>query len=509
MKSLPTFSELRVQDIDEVFVTYVQTNVLEEMRAKAYLDEFLEQCLKSYNNVPGLPETNDAREALNHFLKQELDYAVRKLLETAGVTPTPDAIGEMLFPDLNYWNSHHALNPDHWLPQFHVSSSAWSQGGAGAARHPALQRLGVFGGPDELGANYGVRPTGSIAGVNAHGQALGLLKEIVGIKDWRNGNMYLETYLRMDYIENVLSPPGTSRTILSNLPDRYQGVVPYYKQDPIFDALFRDAPPSPTPTTQTIPGPVIEADDCAVDPIQLPGTQEIVPVDPNNADPSTLAAYFKSLRYGVRLVCQVVNDTNNNANGLHDHPFHAEMAGKVSLTNAGLNKSYHYKEIHAHERVDAYTFPIVSVEKEIPLSTPLADITHRTNPAVHATYLKDGYESAYPQLIEELKKTPEYSFMFDYCFPLNRMVSFAALYNTVFTLPYQGINSAFVATKEQLRGAFLSVSKSGNYQHRDLDWTNKGMAQLAVNGAPIPGFDFSKVVIQFFYGLLKGAGGNV
>jgi hypothetical protein len=73
-------------------------------------------------------------------------------------------------------------------------------------------------------------------------------------------------------------------------------------------------------------------------------------------------------------------------------------------------------------------------------------------------------------------------------------------------LPYQGINSAFVATKEQLRGAFLSVSKSGNYQHRDLDWTNKGMAQLAVNGAPIPGFDFSKVVIQFFLGLLKGAG---
>ena len=206
------------------------------------------------------------------------------------------------------------------------------------------------------------------------------------------------------------------------------------------------------------------------------------------------------MRYGLRLVCQVVNDTADNSRGITSQPIHQAMQNNYDINNTKLNKSYHYKEEANTERLDAYTIPIVCVEKELPLDIAVSDIRNDPN------YFSDGYNSVYPELVTKIKETPEYSFIFDYCFPMNRLVSLTALYGITYSLPFPGLSNAFLGTKEQLRMSFSSVASSGDYRARDLTFTNKGQANAAINGANLPGFDFSKVIEQFLWGILKGAG---
>ena len=51
LKTLVTFSELQVEDLDPVFIAYVREQISLEIEAKGYLDEFIAQTLKAYNLV--------------------------------------------------------------------------------------------------------------------------------------------------------------------------------------------------------------------------------------------------------------------------------------------------------------------------------------------------------------------------------------------------------------------------------------------------------------------------
>ena len=175
-----------------------------------------------------------------------------------------------------------------------------------------------------------------------------------------------------------------------------------------------------------------------------------------------------------------------------------------------LNKTYYAEEKGKKSSgalVEAFTFPIVCVEEDIPLDTPIEDIINSfgggaSNPT---NFFSRGYNTAYPKLVRKIKETDEWSFIFDYCFPLKRMVSLAALYNITYLLPFPGLNKVFTNTKEQLRMSFLSVLNSGNYQYSDQDWTNKHLSQTGLH-QEIPGLDFGDMAAKFLVALLKGAG---
>jgi len=487
IKSAPTFSELSITDIDEVFVEYVSTQAIEEIKAKFYLNSFLSQCLKSYNSLPEHQSPNnlsDPRKAFNWFVKNELEYAVTEVLKLASISSSPQAVDNLLFSAELVPNQ---ITPLHWLPQFNVSSSAPPRQGAGIFRKRALQRLGQN---NRLG-DYGVESE----------------EEIIGLKDWRNGNIYLETYIRVEYKDNKsidstsAFPPRyfTSNSKPEDMPFDYRGVVDknlfsiwlsgvFFNREP----LVANVPPTRLPST------IIDADDCAEQDIVIPG--ELVSQTNTAPDPQKVGSYIKSLRYGLRLMCQVVNDTTDNSRGITSQPIHQAMQNNYDVNNTKLNKSYHYKEEVNTKRLDAYTIPIVCVEKELPLDISVSDIRNDPN------YFSDGYTNIYPELVTKIKETPEYSFIFDYCFPMDRLVSLTALYGITYSLPFPGLNNAFLGTKEQLRMSFNAVANSGDYKARDLVFTNKAQASATINGADLPGFDFTKVIEQFLWGMLKGAG---
>ena len=487
IKSAPTFSMLSITDIDEVFVEYVSTQAIEEIKAKFYLNSFLSQCLKSYNSLPEHQSPNnlsDPRKAFNWFVKNELAYAVTEILKLASLPSSPQAVDDLLFSAELVPNQ---IAPLHWLPQFNVSSSTPQSGNAGISYKPALQRLGQ----DYRLGDYGVASK----------------EDIIGLKDWREGNIYLETYIRVEYKDNksvdstsAFPPPKYAPTYQpEDLPFDNRGVVDKNLFSTWMNGEFFSQASMPIiPTTPVrLDSTIIAADDCAEQEIVIP--RELAPLIVTAPDPQKVGSYIKSLRYGLRLVCQVVNDTADNSRGIPNQPFHQAMQNNYDINNTKLNKSYHYKEEAYAQRIDAYTIPIVCVEKDLPLDIAVADISNDPN------YFSDGYNSVYPELVTKIKETPEYSFIFDYCFPMNRLVSLTALYGITYSLPFPGLSNAFLGTKEQLRMSFSAVANSGDYKSRDLVFTNKGQANAAINGADIPGFDFS-IIEQFFWGILKGAG---
>lgn len=499
LKCAPTFSVLTVDNIDEVLIDYISTQALEEIGAKFYLDSFLSQCLKSYNSLaahqpPSGQPLSDPRKAFNWFIKEELKTTIESLLELASVSAPAVTVDELLFSTTGIPPQ---ISNGHWLPQFDVSSSVGSPGNPLSlpigASNPVLAAPGLQRLDEQIRlSDYGVQD----------------FKEIVGLKDWRNGNLYLETYIRAEYKENNTTdstsafPPlfYQSSATPVDIPMDYRGVVNKELFSLWANSEFFSILPSPTTTVPffTEPSSVIPQDDCAEADIVIPGDTFALPTE--SPDPTRLGSYFKSLRYGLRLVCQVVNDTSQNNDGVTDQPFHQNMQNSYDVGNAKLNKAYHYKEQTFNKRIDAYTIPLVCVEVDEPLDTPIETIN------TNANYFTEQYDTVYRDLVGKLKSTNEYSFIFDYCFPLDRLVSLTALYGITYSLPFPGLNNAFLATKEQLRMAFNTVSHSGDYKSRDLVYNNRAQALATVNGGELPGFDFGKIIEQFLWGMLKGAG---
>ena len=516
IKSLITFSQLNINDADEVLVGFVRKRIMDEIRAARYLDPFMSQCLLSWKTLEqGDANETDSTRALSRLITQEFTFAVDKLLRASGTKNPKRRVDEWLCRLRDDGNGQ--LASQHWLPQFgvffDVSGSVVNLSPPQRLQqNNSLSEYGVIVPPEEDSPNI-AEALKSLGDPNVSND----LKRLVGLKDWRNGNLYLETYLRVEYKEpgdeDSLYPPTTNNLtqlprVPNLIPTSYRNVVNVGIYDNWFSSMFGNIvpPQTPGPTFPNVPIIQVDPNEC-----KPGGTQYVPPIqaqaEPLPPNPNVIGSYFKTMRYGLRLVCQIVNDDQGTLEGIQEQPLHAvaqNIGGSDGINaqdRSNANKAYLIEE-NDHQlntAVSAYTFPIVCSEIEIDPSTEITSIV------LDPQFFEHSYNANYGTLLTKLKRTDEYNFIFNYCFPMDRLVSLAALYNLAYFLPYGELNNVFMSTKEQLKIAFRSVHNSGLYKYKDPDYSQEALTNAAVNGQELPGFPWKEMAMNFLLASFRGA----
>ena len=88
--------------------------------------------------------------------------------------------------------------------------------------------------------------------------------------------------------------------------------------------------------------------------------------------------------------------------------------------------------------------------------------------------VSDIWNDKLDQLKNSLLDTPEYKFLFEFCFPLNRIVSLILLYNMVYLSNIKNLNNIFSGTKSSLKSVFQTLLNGGIYNHDDQSNKEKG-----------------------------------
>ena len=88
-----------------------------------------------------------------------------------------------------------------------------------------------------------------------------------------------------------------------------------------------------------------------------------------------------------------------------------------------------------------------------------------------------------------MKETPEYSLMFNYMFPINRMTGITNIYSNTYLSSFKNVDILFDATKEDLRMLLFTMLDSGNWEKSSCGLSNRDMADISMNGLwdAIPG----------------------
>lgn len=111
-------------------------------------------------------------------------------------------------------------------------------------------------------------------------------------------------------------------------------------------------------------------------------------------------------------------------------------------------------------------------------------------------------------LMEDLIGKPEFKFLFDYCFPLKRMIFLVMLYNMIYFSFDKDVLNLFNGTKEELKSTFYSLLNAGDYTYKDKAMENiggnKGLVTALENGDDIPGIDLAGILARYPLVILKG-----
>lgn len=481
LRNLVTFNMLQASDLDPVFITYVQEKMTNEIRNKGYLDDFVSQTIKAYNleskSRGGITPTEDYEVAANYFIKQQVLYSVDKILSISGLENVTNSVDMLL-----YNNNEDKLKRG-WLPEFEVGKE---------------KNFSSPTGPSQVILNQPASEIQSAYHVDDK-------SEILGIKDFTAGSIILEKYIRSEPSNNWKDiAHADSRTGVFDVSSF--GLFAGNTQSPALPSLQVEqavTPPVGSGVTQfdtVLPDAECEPfeDSSVTTPTGNGENQAITLGEGSSPEAEELSSgkFFNTLRYGLRLVVKT------HAIGEFNTYWRSQLSDNgFDLDKAIKNKSYiddAVSDPYEPSRFNAANFPIVCVE--IPI-VGIDDVSR-----ISPEFFTSGYEENLGKLIEMIKGTNEYEFLFDYCFPLERDVSLSALYNETFVLPYPDLNNVFMSTKESLRMAFLSVANSGNYKYKDLEFTQKSMTDSIANGIEIPGIDIGLAATQFIFGIGKAFG---
>jgi len=112
------------------------------------------------------------------------------------------------------------------------------------------------------------------------------------------------------------------------------------------------------------------------------------------------------------------------------------------------------------------------------------------------------------ELIDSLITKDEFQFLFDYCFPLQRMAFLLMTYSSTYFSYNKNVTNLFTNTKEQLKSMFYTMLNVNDPTYEDETMRkiggNKGLAALADNNAEIPGIDLAGLIARTPLLILKG-----
>ena len=154
------------------------------------------------------------------------------------------------------------------------------------------------------------------------------------------------------------------------------------------------------------------------------------------------------------------------------------------------------------------TIPLFSSSVSIREDLTLAEFANKVYNAATPQAPSPYWLAKSENLQVGLRNQPEFRFLFEYCFPLDRMMFLVMLYNmTYFSVDKEVIN-LFTNTKQSLKTVFQTLLNSGDYSYEDPTMKsiggNKGVMTLAQNNQEIPGIDLIAMAAKTPLLILKG-----
>lgn len=110
----------------------------------------------------------------------------------------------------------------------------------------------------------------------------------------------------------------------------------------------------------------------------------------------------------------------------------------------------------------ANVFPIVDIETRENLQ--LLDTVVATGGTIN---VNTRWENDASRLASLLQQSEEYELLFKYCFPIQRFLSLALLYNIIYLSDLKAVQQVFDSTKTQLKTAFQALLNAGDYRYED------------------------------------------
>jgi hypothetical protein len=116
------------------------------------------------------------------------------------------------------------------------------------------------------------------------------------------------------------------------------------------------------------------------------------------------------------------------------------------------------------------------------------------------------YNQKMPELLNSLKETDEFKFLFNYCFPVERMFSLNLAYILSYLGQIQDVDRNFSNTKQNLKVVFNAFLNAGNYRY-EHDINNRGLANYDPSNPndpnQTPGVDLSSIAKNFAFMVFK------
>lgn len=296
------------------------------------------------------------------------------------------------------------------------------------------------------------------------------------IQEVANGNIILEKYFRVEEHEREEVSALFERDPMLKDVVGTKGFYNFVKNRLQQNFSLPDRPVSISSiseelTTQSIAGTdigIIETGDQKTVQVDCgPGIdfEDELQTSPNVPIPDiALKDLFKSIKFGLRL--SVVSNPNNQEIKNVSTFDSAEQVEKITK-----NKSYFITEISENETEEFFVFPVVCMEKSVDMTAGVEELN-----------VDETENSKFPlvELKEELLETKEFKFLFDYCFPLDRMLSLLSVYVNSYSLSKPELNTILDATKDYGYLALTSIYNAGNYR----------------SGAATPSFDVNLSAIN-------------
>lgn len=150
------------------------------------------------------------------------------------------------------------------------------------------------------------------------------------------------------------------------------------------------------------------------------------------------------------------------------------------------------------------TIPLIDAER--PLDT-LSNMT--VQQAIEQLNDLEGTWNTYStELVEDIISQDAFEFLFNYCFPLQRMIFILMAYSSTYFSYNKKVVDLFTNTKEQLKSTFYTMLNVNDPTYEDETMRkiggNKGLAALADNNADIPGIDLAGLIARTPLLILKG-----
>lgn len=195
--------------------------------------------------------------------------------------------------------------------------------------------------------------------------------------------------------------------------------------------------------------------------------------------------------------------TNTSMERMFNKSFGVYEKFSASENDFDFNSSGGVNEV----RRIVYPIPLVSVENSFDL------LRYQENlKTLNGNVTVGAWESVAPLLEDRMIETPEYSFLFRYAIPINRMNTLAIIYCITYLSSMKKLRELFDGTKQQLKSVFQTLQNGGNYQYEDEFIKNMNgnaglmkKAQGSMNTEPkIDGLSLSSMSARTPMMILKG-----